>query len=197
MRYEIWLLFPLATVFILGAFLHGNYLKSIDRKLRDTAGCSFDMGSLKKALQINQGSNFNTILLSTWSLFFVSFAFLFFLTPTIFSQWNYFRLAPIASQWWGLMIFGGLVATLVGVFAFSMPRIGLPWIYQYYVISKGTKNLMAHWTPILLLASISFSLYLAAIYPEVNYAAWNSAYIALLGSLVLLILPLLANTWSK
>lgn len=197
MRYEIWLLIPLAVVFILGAFLHGKYLKNIDRKLRDTAGCSYDMGSLKKALQINQGANFNTILLSTWGLFFVSFAFLFFLTPTIFSKWNYFRLAPIASQWWGLMFFGGLVATLVGVFAFSMPRFGLPWVYKYYVISRGAKNLIAHWTPILLLTSISFSLYLAAIYPEVNYAVWNSAYIALLGSSVLLIYPLLANTWSR
>lgn len=197
MRYEIWLLIPLAAVFILGAFLHSNYLKSIDRKLRDTAGCSYDVGSLKKALQINQGSNFNTVLLSTWSLFFVSFAFLFFLTPTIFTHLNYFRLAQIASQWWGLMIFGGLVASLVGVFAFSMPRFSLPWIYRYYVISKETKNLMAHGTPILLFASISSSIYLAIIYPDVNYMVWNSAYIALLVSLVLLILPLLANIWSR
>lgn len=191
MRYEIWLLLPLLVVFLSSAIFHHLHLKSMDNKLRNTAGCSYDLDLLKKSLHINQGSNFNTIMLSIWSLFFVSFSLLYFLTPTIFPQWNYFRLALFASSWWGLMVFGVAIAAVIGAFASFMPRFSLPWIYQYYVISRTIKIAMAHWIPILLLICIFLSFYLATIYPDVNYSAWNLAYAALFGSMVLLMLPII------
>jgi hypothetical protein len=194
MRYEIWLLILLLGVFFSSALFHRAHLKRADNKLRNTAGCSYDLDLLKKALQINQGSNFNTIMLSIWSLFFVSFSLLYFLTPTIFPRWNYFRLALFASSWWGLILFGMAVAAIIGAFASFMPRFSLPWIYQYYVISRTIKIVMAHWIPILLLICISLSFYLATIYPDVNYSAWNIAYAALFGSLILLMLPIISGS---
>jgi hypothetical protein len=198
MRYEIWLLIPLAAVFIASLLLHMNYLKNLDNKLRNMAGCSYDLDSLKKALQIGQGSNFSTIMLSTWCFFFVSFSVLYFLTPTIFPELNYFRLSQLASQWWGIMIFGMAISAIVGAFSFFMPEYSFPWIYQYYEISRTRKNIMATWIFILLLICVSLSLYLAVIYPDINYSIWNMAYAALFASLILLILPLMsANLEGK
>lgn len=190
MSNEISLLGLVAAIFLLGLILHSVYIKSLERKLRAKAGGNFDISSLRSALQVHQGSNFNTMMLAAWSLFFVSLAFLYFLTPTIFPEFNYFKFAQIASDWWGLAGFGVLIVIITLLLAFAIPNVSLPWTYRFYVIPRHLKKILTPVVPILLIISISSSLYLGTIYPSVDSFFWNMGYAAMLAAQLLLILPL-------
>ncbi len=184
MRYEIGLLAVLAAVMLLGGLIHLAYLNRIRAKLGGVVSGKVEMSDLKKALQIHQGSNFNTLMLSSWSLFFVAFAFLYFLTPSIFQRWNYFQIPEAASYELGPIILGVSIILLSGLFTFSIPRI-----YGYYAIPKALKNVIIYLVPLLLLISISASIYLGTIFPVEDKSSWSLGYAALILSQVLLLLP--------
>ena len=190
---EVRLLGLVAAVFLVGAILHWVYLKSIEEKLRAKTGGDFDMRSLKNALQVRQGSNFNTVMLASWSLFFVALASLYFLTPTVFPKFNYFRLAQVASDWLGFAGFGILIIIIILFAASAIPSFSLPWTYRFYVIPRSAKRILTPAIPMLLIISIASSLYLGTIYPRLDSFSWNVGYAALLLAQLLLILPVLVG----
>lgn len=186
MKYEIILLAVILTVLLIGIGLHFVNLKRIHDQVRATSDRDFDMKALKRALQLRQGSNFNTWVLMAWSLLFVAFFFLFFLTPSVFHTWNYFeRLPGIASGGSGLLAFGLGVIIFSGVVAFSMPLM-----YRYYAVSRRTKRWMIY-MPIPIIASLGISAYLGTIYPETNYWYWMLACILLIIAEIVLLLPII------
>ena len=188
MRYELELLAILACIMLLGGLIHFAYLNRIRAKLNKKVDSKVEMDDLKKALQVSQGSNFNTLLISSWSLYFVALVFLYFLTPTIFERLNYFQIADVASSDFGIIILGTAVILLSGMFAFSVPGI-----YRYYTIPRALKNIIIYLVPLLLLISISVSIYLSTIYPIEDNNSWNLGYLTLVVSQVLLLLPVFSG----
>jgi len=188
LRYEIDLLAILVGIMVLGGLVNFVYLNRIRAKLNRKVDSKVEMDDLKNALQISQGSNFNTLLISSWSLFFVALVFLYFLTPTIFESFNYFKIADVASSNFGIIIFGAAVILLSGAFAFNIPRI-----YRYYAISRDLKNIIIYLVPLLLLVSILVSIYLGTIYPIEDNNSWNLGYLTLVVSQVLLLSPIFSG----
>ncbi len=188
MMYEIELLAILAGIMLLGGLLHFAYLNMIRARLNKIVSSNVEINDLKKALHISQGSNFNTVLLSSWSLFFVALVFLYFLTPTIFENWNYFQIPAAASYEFGLIILGAAVILLTGLLAFSIPRI-----YGYYVIPRALKNIIVYFVPLLLVISISISIYIGTIYPLKDNSFWNLGYLTLIASQIMLLLPVFSG----
>ncbi len=191
MNYEMLFLNPqtglilLAGLVLLGLIAHFTYLERINAGIKRTADVDLDMKTLKSMLQVPQGSNFNTLALSSWSLLFVAFAFLYFLIPNISKEWNYFEVPKVASNDAGLFTFGLAVILLTGLLAFSIPRV-----YSYYAIPKTIKEGMSYLAPFLLIISIISSSYLATIYPNSNNNAWTLGYLTLFTSVGLLLLPI-------
>lgn len=186
MKFEIFLLGVMVIVILIGIGLHFVNLKRINDQVRATSDREFDMKALMKALQLRQGSNFNTWVLMAWSMLFVAFFFLFFLTPSVFQTWNYFeRLPGIASGGSGLLTFGLGVIILSGVAAFSMPLM-----YRYYAVSRRTKRWMIY-MPLPIILSLGTSAYLGTIYPETNYWYWMGACILLIIAEIVLLLPII------
>jgi hypothetical protein len=186
MRYEITLLLLLLGILAVGFAMHRFYLNKLESKVRAASASDFDVKALKAVLRLQQGSNFNTLAVASWSLFFVGLVFLYFLTPDLFPSWNYFNGASSpASLDLGLLIFGLIIILVTSMLALLIPKG-----YRYYAISRRQKRMMVPLALLLLLISIASSSFLGTIYPENNEAAWNLGYIALLASLVLLMLPI-------
>jgi hypothetical protein len=188
MMYEIELLALPAGIMLLAIFRHFAYLYRIKSRLSMTVDSNIGMDDLKAVLRMPQGSNFNTLMLSSWSLFFVALVFLYFLTPTIFPRLNYFQIPAVASLKFGLIILGASVMVLTGLLAFGITRI-----YGYYTISGGVKTVIIYLAPLLLIVSISTSIYLATIYPLTNNNSWNLGFLTLVTSQILLLLPVFSG----
>lgn len=184
MRWELHLLGLILILMGLALVIHKTYLDRIYLRVRETTDGDFEMAELKTHLELPQGSNFNTMMLLSWMLFSVSIAYLFFLTPAIFQDLNYFRLPWIASDWYGMIIFGWGVMCLTFILAVSIPKI-----YKYYIIHGMVKRTMAFLAPLLLTISILLSLYLGTIYPRTDDMIWFCGYFALLAPLILLLSP--------
>jgi hypothetical protein len=153
--------------------------------VRKTADSAFDRKALLRSLHISQGSNFNTLMILSWSLFLAALTFLYFLTPNIFPDRNYFLFPQMASGSYGLAVFGIAVVLVPGLLiALIVPRV-----YSYYLISRWLKNLNLL-TPLFLIVSLLCSINLATVYPLVDRFAWNLGYGALLVSLIFLLLPI-------
>jgi hypothetical protein len=186
MRYEISLLLLMIGALAAGLAMHWFYLKRMDSKVRAVSSSDFDIKALKAVLRLHQGSNFNTMAIASWSLFFVGLAFLYFLTPELFPSRNYFIGASgPASLDLGLLIFALAVILLTSMLALIIPRG-----YRYYAISRRQKQMIVPLALLLPLISIAAASYLGTIYPEADETAWNLGYLALLSSLVLLMLPI-------
>lgn len=188
MKYEVILLIVLAIVMLFGLLAHFAYLQRIKAKLAITAGNSFKMKDLKRVLQIRQGSNYNTLVLSSWSLFFVALVFLYFLTPRVFPSWNFFNFPKIASSELGFFILALIVIIVTGVIAFSVPLS-----YRYYTFSKFLKNITIYGVPLVLLVSLVSSSYLATIFPLTSSIAWNLGFVTLAVAEILLLLPVFSG----
>jgi hypothetical protein len=188
MRYEMELLVLPAGILLLAIFFHFAYLNRIKSRISMTVDSKVRMNDLKRALQTPQGSSFNTLLLSSWSLFFVALVFLYFLTPTIFPRLNYFQIPVVASAEFGLIILGVAVIALTGLLAF-----GITQIYGYYAVSGSLKTVIIYLAPLLLIISISISIYLATVYPMTNKNSWNLGYLTLVASQILLLLPVFSG----
>jgi hypothetical protein len=181
----ILLLAIMAALMIAAIGSHFFVLRRIEGLVKKNSDRDFDREALKSSLSQRQGSNFNTIVLSTWALFFVAFFFLFFLTPSVFPSWNYFRLlSNYASSEIGLFLLGFSVIMLLGVVAFS-----IPFLYRYYSISQKTKRLMIY-SPVMIIISLELSAYLGTIFPDTNDTFWIIAYLLLLVAEVTLFLPI-------
>ncbi|HOT07120.1 MAG: hypothetical protein A4E45_01215 [Methanosaeta sp. PtaB.Bin039] len=188
MRYELILLAALLGFLALCLLAHQAYLVRVKARLGRSADIHFNMSQLKDSLRLPQGSNFITIMLVSWNLFFVAVVFLYLLTPQVFAQWNYFRLPAVASWELGLLLLGVCVLVLATLINLYLPRI-----YGYYVISRQTKSLMSRVAPLLLTTSILSSSYLGTIYPGSDELAWRLGYVSLAGALVLLMLPVILS----
>ncbi|MDD1760498.1 MAG: hypothetical protein LUQ44_07815 [Methanothrix sp.] len=191
---EISLLIGLMAALMLGGIFHLMYLRKIESIVKNTADSDFDLKDLMRSLHISQGSNFNTMMIFSWSLFFVASAFLYFLTPNIFPEWNYFKIPQMASWDWGFAVMG--IAVLVpGV----LVSIFIPRVYSYHPIHKGLKNVVII-VPILLVLSILCSVNLGTIYPATDAFSWDLGYLMLLVALVLMIMPIFTSfleEWRK
>ncbi len=184
-RYEISLLAAILIALFIGGICHQAYLYRVRAVVKKTADSAFDRKALLKSLHITQGSNFNTLMILSWSIFLVALIFLYFLTPEIFPSKNYFLFPKMASESYGLAAFGVAVILIPGILiALIVPRV-----YSYYLISRWLKNLNLL-TPIFLIVSIFCSANLATIYPLIDRFVWNLGYGALFISLVLLLLPI-------
>ena len=189
MRFELVLLGLILTIIGLALLMHKIYLKRIYSHVNETVDGDFNMEDLLTHLRLPQGSNFNTIMLASWMLLFVGAAYLFFQTPSIFQDLNYFRKATsIASAWYGMIIFGW--GAMIPAFFLSF---GLTKIYRYYIIHPRIKKMMAFLAPLLLTISISISIYLGSIYPATSEMVWFGGYFALLAPLILLLSPVFLN----
>lgn len=188
MRHEIILLALLLFILALGLSLHRVYLGRIKARVMETAGSDFGEEDLKSILRMPQGSNFNTAMLSCWSLYFVALVFLYFLTPQIFPSWNYFRLSTVASSYFGPIILASGTVVITGAAAFNIPKI-----YRYYEIGKDQKEMMVILVPVLLLISLACSIYTGIIYPDTNISFWNLGYAALFLGQMLLLLPVFSG----
>lgn len=185
-RQEISLLILMIFVMLIGGIFHQAYLQRVQAVVKKTADSDFDRRDLMKALHISQGSNFNALMIFSWSLFFVALIFLYFLTPDIFPDKNYFLFPKMASESYGLAVFGVALIFIPGL----LISLIVPRVYSYYLVSRWLKNLNL-FTPLLLIVSLFCSANLATIYPQVNELIWNLGYATLLISLVLLLLPII------
>lgn len=186
MRLEILALITLGIMCALALGAHLHYFVRVTNHIKRTTKRSFLRKDLKEALSIPQGSNFNIIMLLSWNLFMVALAFLLFLTPEVFSAWNYFKYPDVASSSYGLAAFGTAIVCVPGL----MISLFVPQAYRYYLIGMELKELNKL-TPILLISSILSSTYLATIYPQIDLTIWIVGYGFLLVSLALLIAPIL------
>lgn len=184
--YELPLLIILIAVIVIGYLFHAFYLSRITRHVNRTTDERFSRKDLINALRISQGSNFNTVMIFSWCLFIVAFAFLYFLTPKVFPQWNFFKFTQVASDSFGLAIFGDFVIMFIGIFV----SIRFPRAYSSYLIPYNLKELNLL-TPFVLIGSIMSSVHLATIYPGTSPEYWIIGYVALLLSLILLLSPII------
>lgn len=185
-RYEISLLILMIIAMLIGGICHQAYLQRVQAIVKKTADSAFNRRDLLKALHISQGSNFNALMILSWSLFFTALIFLYFLTPDIFPDRNYFLFPQMASESYGLAVFGAAAVLIPGL----LISLIVPRVYSYYLISRWLKNLNLL-TPLFLIASLFCSVNLATIYPQVNEVIWNLGYATLLISLGLLLLPII------
>jgi hypothetical protein len=188
MKYEISLLIAISILMVVGFLMHTAYLQRIKANLVKTAESAFKMKDLKQAMKIPQGSNYNTFVISSWSLYFVALIFLYFLTPTVFPNFNFFNYPKVASSEIGLLILAVIVIAVTVILASAIPQS-----YSYYTFSKNLKNLTIYSVPILLLISLLSSSYLATIFPLANDTAWNLGFISLAGALIILMLPIVSG----
>ncbi len=184
-RYEVSLLILLAFAMLLGLIFHEAYLMRVEAIVKNTSDSGFNKRDLKKALHISQGSSFNSLMILSWSLFFVALAFLYFLTPDIFPDKNYFLFPKIASESYGLAVFGLFLMIPGLLVALIVPRV-----YSYYLVSRWLKNLNLV-TPLLLFVSLFCSASIATIYPQLNGSIWILGYATLFVSLIFLLLPII------
>lgn len=182
---EVILLLVIAVIITLGLIFHLHYFVRVTNHVKETSDRSFLGKDLKAALRIPQGSNFYTVMIFSWSLFLVAFAFLYFLIPNILPTWNFFEFPHIASDSFGLAYFGIAVIILPGI----LVALFIPRCYSYYLIHEGLKK-MTIMAPGFLLVSILCSIYLGTIYPEANSFYWYFGYLALLIALIIMLAPI-------
>lgn len=189
---EAFLLTIIMGMMILGFILHAHYfMRVMGHVKKSDPDRPIFRKQIVEALHIRQGSNFNIVMLFSWSIFLVAVAFLYFMTPNILGSWNYFEVPLVASENFGLFYFGGGVIIISGFLVVPF----IPQCYGYYQISKELKQLTLL-TPVFLLASILCSVYLGTIYPETNPFYWHLGYLTLLISLILMLIPI-AKGWIE
>jgi hypothetical protein len=188
MKYEISLLIVLAILMLSAFLMHTAYLQRIKVNLVKTSESAFKMKDLKQAMKIPQGSNYNTLVISSWSLYFVALIFLYFLTPRVFPNFNFFNYPKLASSEIGLVILAILTIVLTVILASSIPRS-----YSYYTFSKNLKSLTIYIVPLFLLISLVSSSYLATIFPLASDMAWNLGFVSLAAALIVLMLPIISG----
>jgi hypothetical protein len=186
METSIFTLLLLLTVFVVGICSHKLYLDRIYKCILATSNRSVSKDILYIELSIAQGSNFNSFAIGSWMLFFVSLAYMYFLTPTIFIGFNYFQVPAMASNPIGFLVFGIFIILLTSLISAS-----LPGMYSFYEISKRIKTAITLTFPLLGI-SLVCSAYIGTLYPistPLTEIARIIAFTMLLISLVILLSP--------
>ena len=176
---------------IIGLIFHMHYIVRVADHVKKTSDHAFQIKDLMATLQIHHGSNFNTVMLFSWSIFLVAVAFLYFMTPNVLGTLNYFSFPQVASNSLGLLYFGSAVIIIPGI----LVALFVPQSYKYYQISTQMKQLTLL-VPVFLVASIACSVYLGTIYPATNNFYWYLGCGALLISLALMLAPV-AKGWVE
>ncbi|HWQ20131.1 MAG TPA: hypothetical protein VN455_10175 [Methanotrichaceae archaeon] len=176
---------------VISVLLHHFNLARVYRRVSSLSGGQTSKDKMLEELSISQGSNFTAIAVSAWSLFFVALAYFYFLTPAIFQDYNYFKVAALASSPIGFFIFG-LLAMVVGVIV----AVVFARFYSYYEISgKIKRGIMA--TFLLLGLSLVCSAYLGTLYPGgTSILATAVAFISIFASLLMLLSPVYLGTYK-
>jgi len=184
---------------ILGGGLHISNINRIHKKVERLSGSSVSKEDLLKALSIPQGSNFNSLAMTAWMLLFVAIAYLYFLTPAVFPQVNYFQVPLMASNPFGFLVFGLLVAGLIALVMIGSRRLPkdlwLSEVYSFYNLSGRTKALIALSIPVLWL-SIASSAYAGTQYPQVSDHIMTASFLLLIIPLAILLMPIYRETWE-
>ena len=147
--------FELSLIVILalligGALAHLQNVKRVHNRLEVLEGKTITKDDMYQDLFIPQGSNFNALAMTAWMLALVALAYLYLLTPALFSGFNYFQIDLLASSSLGFAIFG-LVAAFLGAAAIAgsdkLPDSNrcyrLTEFYGYYALSKNQKRAIA------------------------------------------------------
>jgi hypothetical protein len=185
MRYEI-ILFIFAAfllAFATGVFL--VYLRMLYSRLYRIKKKDFKMDELYEMSSQSQGSNFNTVAIASWSLFFVCLGFLFFLTPDLFGSYSFLRITGLASSFFGFWSFAVGLILLTIILASIIPKM-----YSFFDVPLKMKMMIAYVAPFFLLGSLILSADLGTLYPSTDSFKCNVAYILMIGGEALLLLPI-------
>ncbi len=170
---------------IFGILLHIYNLERVYKRISSLSKGHISRELLYEVMSQSQGSNFIAIAISAWSLLFVTIAYFYFLTPTVFSI-NYFRVPDLASSPLGFFILGAIVILVTGLIGASFARF-----YSFYEISWTTKKFIMGTIP-LLGVSLFCSAYAGTLYPNSSPALTElAAFLGLLVSEVILLSPFL------
>lgn len=143
---------------------------------------------LREEMFVRQGANFNATAVIAWMLLFVAFAYFYFLTPEIFSRYNYYRVPDLASGALGFAAFGFIVLLLALGAAVFVPKE----FYGYYELSKKMKGAIMFTGPMLAI-SIVLSVQQGTTFPQVELASRTVAFLALFTSELALLWPIYAE----
>jgi len=181
----------MAGLLVISVLLHVFNLERIYRRVSSLSGGQISKDKMLSELSVSQGSNFTAMAISAWSLFFAALAYLYFLTPALFQDYNYFKVASLASSPIGFFIFGILAIAIGTIVATAFSRF-----YSYYEISgKVKRSIMA--TFLLLGLSLVSSAYLGTLYPGgTSVLATAVAFLSLFASLLMLLSPIYLGTYK-
>jgi hypothetical protein len=173
---------------IFGILLHRYNLESLYKRISILSKSQISRERLYEEMSQPLGSNFISAAISAWILLFVTIAYFYFLTPTMFSL-NYFRIPSLASSTLGFFLFGLLAILTTGIIAAGLPRI-----YSFYDISLTTKKAVIATIP-LLGVSLFCSAYAGTLYPlKAPILTEMIALLMLLTSEVILLSPIFIGT---
>lgn len=173
----------------LGVALHKlNMERTYRRVAATTNGGEISGDELREEMFTRQGSNFNAGAVTAWMLLFAAFAYFYFLTPEIFSRYNYYQVPTLASGPLGFATFGIMVLLLTLVAAAFIPK----GLYGYYELSRNMKAAIMLTVPLLAI-SIVLSVQQGTIFPQVDLGSRIVAFLALFASELALLWPIYAE----
>ncbi len=177
----------LLAFLVAGLCSHIMYMDKMHKRISVLSNIKVSKNRLYMGLSIPHGSNFNSVAISAWILFFIALAYLYFLTPAVFDRFNYFRLPVMASSPFGFLVFATWIFLLTVLVSAYLPRI-----YSFYEISKGFKTAILLPSPLLVI-SLLCSAYIGTIYPmftSLTDLAWKASFLTLLISELVLLSPI-------
>jgi hypothetical protein len=188
MSYDLYLisLVIICGILLISVILHSIYLYKIKNRFELATNLKMDINELSDSISINQGTGFNIALVFTWSLFFNALIYLYFLKIHLFKLEDELNSLNFATN------VGGFIVLSLPIILLSIPfTVRIVRIYEYYLISKRTKMIIAHLAPILIFFSLLLSINCILIYPMQDYSYWFAAYITLSLSLIILSVPII------
>lgn len=172
-----------------GIALHWlNMRRTYERVAATTNGGEVSRDELREEMFVRQGANFNAAAVTAWILLFMAFAYFYFLTPGIFSRYNYYRAPDLASGPLGFAAFGFVVLLLALGAAAFVPKE----FYGYYELSRRMKGAIMLTGPILAI-SIVLSVQQGTTFPQAEVASRTVAFLALFASELALLWPIYAE----
>jgi len=173
----------------LGIALHWlNMKRTFERVTATNNGGEVSRDELREEMFIRQGSNFNAAAVTAWMLLVAAFAYFYFLTPEIFSRYNYYHVPDLASGALGFAAFGFVVLILALGAAAFVPKE----FYGYYELSRKMKVAIMLAGPMLAI-SIVLSVQQGTTFPQVELASRIVAFLALFASELALLWPIYAE----
>ncbi len=181
---------------VIAAVFHALNVKRTHRKVSELEEKSIKSEKLYKELSTPQGANFSAVATVAWLLALVAFVYLYFFTPDVFPEVNYFQVPEMASSPLGFAAVGLLLSVLMTAAVIGTDKLPdscrcyrFLELYNFYVIDKNTKRLFVLTIPALW-ASIWYSAYLGTTYPNGSSTVGLVALVLFVASLAVLISPI-------